>query len=460
MNVMSLFAGVGGFDLAARWMGWESKVMVEWDEWNQKVLHKNFPDAEIYGDINKFDGTPYRGAIDLICGGFPCQPYSTAGKRKGNEDERHLWPQMLRVIREVQPRWVVGENVFGLLTWNAGMVFDQVQTDLEAEGYEVQSFVLPACGVNAPHKRDRVWIVAHAHNRRRSEQKSNTGREKKTRSADNATAFGEKWNASHAASPRLEKPRQANIEQLPTKNQGGIYNRPEQRNSGNGWRNWPTEFPLCGGNDGIPSELHTINHRHEMERFEFVQRLVADGRLSVDHSTGKIYSHVQRGKIGTKAQLLGSDMNGYTVHKLYAYGQKMMVRAHQIVWISLHGATPEGLMIDHINRNRKDNRLENLRLVNAKENAANRESQAGEKNPGSKITDEQRQEIREIYAQGNYTIYTLADLFGIGKSQVANIINDGCGMDSLKRIKAMGNAVVPQVVYQLFQAIQHIENTF
>ena len=157
----SLFSGIGGFDLAAEWMGWENVFHCEWNQFGQKVLNHYWPKAISYHDITKTDFTIHRGTIDIITGGFPCQPYSMAGKRKGKDDERHLWPEMLRAIREVQPRWVVGENVLGLVNWNGGLVFHEVQTDLEAEGYEVFPYVLPAVSVNAPHRRDRVWFVAY-----------------------------------------------------------------------------------------------------------------------------------------------------------------------------------------------------------------------------------------------------------------------------------------------------------
>ena len=141
-------------------MGWENVFHCEWNPFGQKVLKYYWPNAISYNDITKTDFTIHRGRIDILTGGFPCQPYSMAGKRKGKEDERHLWPEMLRAIREIQPRWVVGENVFGLVNWSGGLVFHEVQADLEAEGYEVQPYVLPACSVNAPHRRDRVWFVA------------------------------------------------------------------------------------------------------------------------------------------------------------------------------------------------------------------------------------------------------------------------------------------------------------
>ena len=174
MTQLELFAGIGGFGLAGHWAGIETVCQVEIDPFCQKVLAKNFPNAKRYDDIKTFDGTQWRG-VDIISGGFPCQPYSSAGKRLGTEDERHLWPEMLRVIREAQPRWVVGENVGGLISWSDGLVFEQVCVDLEAEGYEVQPFVLPACAVNAPHRRDRVWFVAKNTNRFRRDSKQPKG---------------------------------------------------------------------------------------------------------------------------------------------------------------------------------------------------------------------------------------------------------------------------------------------
>lgn len=162
----SLFSGIGGFDLAAEWMGWENIFHCEWNSFGQKVLKHYWPKAISYNDITKTDFSIHRGQIDILTGGFPCQPYSGAGKRLGTADTRHLWPEMLRAIREIQPSYVVGENVRGLTNWNGGMVFDQVQAELENEGFEVLPFLLPACAVNAPHRRDRIWFIAHSNVRR------------------------------------------------------------------------------------------------------------------------------------------------------------------------------------------------------------------------------------------------------------------------------------------------------
>jgi len=154
---IDLFSGIGGFALAARWAGYQTEVFCEQDAFCQRVLKKHWPDVPVVGDIFEFDGSAYRGA-DLLTGGFPCQPYSCAGKRGGDSDDRALWPEMRRVISEARPRWIVAENVTGIIS----MALDGVLSDLEGEGYEVQTVIVPACAVNAPHRRDRVWIVAHA----------------------------------------------------------------------------------------------------------------------------------------------------------------------------------------------------------------------------------------------------------------------------------------------------------
>ena len=155
----SLFSGIGGFDLAAQWAGVENVFQVEIDDYCQKVLSKNFPEVKRYGDIKEFDGTKYNGTIDIISGGFPCQPFSVAGKQKGGEDDRNLWPEMFRVIQEVQPTWVVGENVVAIINF---VEFDNLLADLESEGFEIQTFIIPACGVDAKHRRNRVWVVGYS----------------------------------------------------------------------------------------------------------------------------------------------------------------------------------------------------------------------------------------------------------------------------------------------------------
>ena len=190
MTHASLFSGIGGFDYAAALLGWINIFDCEIDAFCRKVLEYHFPNSVHYGDITKQIFKEWRGKIDVLSGGFPCQPFSLAGQRKGADDNRYLWPEMLRVIREILPRWVVGENVAGLLTMvqpgadvevggqtslfgedyrkrvlhRQEYVIETICRDLEREGYAVQPLLIPACAVGAPHRRDRIWFIAHRTN--------------------------------------------------------------------------------------------------------------------------------------------------------------------------------------------------------------------------------------------------------------------------------------------------------
>ena len=218
MNHASLFSGIGGFDLAAEWNGWNNVFNCEWEEFPRKVLKHHFPNAKQYEDIKDFNATGYRGRIDVLSGGFPCQPFSVAGQRKGTEDSRHLWPQMLRIIGECKPRWVVGENVRGLVSWSDGLVLETCYSDLENLGYSVQSFIIPACATGAPHRRDRVWIVAYA-----PDTDSTSGTLKRINRQGKGESIGRSSDT--------------------------IRDR---------WENFPTVPPVCGGDDGLPKELDGI----------------------------------------------------------------------------------------------------------------------------------------------------------------------------------------------------------
>ena len=158
MKHLDLFSGLGGNSLALDWVYPNVEhIFVEIDTFCQKLLRQHWPEAPIYENVKTFSGEGW-GTIDFVTGGFPCQPVSSAGKRRGKEDDRWLWPDMFRIIKQAKPRWVIGENVAGIVR----MELDGCISDLESENYSVQAFIIPACAVNAPHRRDRVWIVAHA----------------------------------------------------------------------------------------------------------------------------------------------------------------------------------------------------------------------------------------------------------------------------------------------------------
>jgi len=172
MYVLDLFSGIGGFSLGLERSGMQTVAFCEIDPFCRAVLAKHWPDVPIFGDIGELEGGQFSGAIDVVCGGFPCQPFSVAGKRRGKDDDRALWPEMLRIIREVQPAWVIGENVPGIIP----MELDGCLSDLETSGYACQTFVVPACAVDAPHRRDRVWVIGYTNSDEQSSQRKISGR--------------------------------------------------------------------------------------------------------------------------------------------------------------------------------------------------------------------------------------------------------------------------------------------
>jgi len=268
----SLFSGIGGFDLAAHWMGWDNIFHCEWNEFGQKVLKHHFPTSKSYNDITKTDFSIHRGEIDILTGGFPCQPYSSAGERLGTADERHLFPEMLRVIKEVKPKWVIGENVRGLVSWNEGMVFHEVYDDLEREGYEVQSVLIPAASVNAPHVRYRIFFIAHSNSIRL--EHSENGRDiykseskaqgEGSQSSESIKANGETRDVTNTLHEGLQGGQDADkweehntIWRADGADFGAISEDNEWDTRIN-FSQFPTQPPVCGGDDGIPRELDSI----------------------------------------------------------------------------------------------------------------------------------------------------------------------------------------------------------
>lgn len=308
MRHLDLFSGIGGFALAAKWV-WgeeaETVAFVDYESFPQAVLKKNFPSVPVFGDIRGFRGDAF-GTIDLITGGFPCQPFSQAGLRKGETDDRYLWPEMLRVIREAKPRWVVGENVVGIIS----MALDTVLADLEAEGYTCRTFVLPASSVGAVHRRDRVWVVAYAGSEesgglsgikwealseigfvpenanckrsgRRGENKSEVlgcGRTKdKATRSDSGTS-----NTSSTRGKRREprEPRE------PTQCEEGVLGRNDW---GRDWYEVATAF--CGVDDGLPGQMDGATLTKSKHRYE---RLKGLGNAIVPQVAAEIFKAIKR----------------------------------------------------------------------------------------------------------------------------------------------------------------------
>lgn len=289
MTHASLFSGIGGAEIAAAWLGWENLFHCDVNEFGLKVLRYWFPSSAEYNDIRRTDFSIWRGRVGVLSAGFPCQPFSLAGKRRGADDDRFLWPETIRAIREIRPAWFVGENVFGLASMvlpgevsdvagdpclfgegdayaevRQRYVLDRICGDIEEAGYTVQPLVIPACAVGAPHRRDRIWLVAR--------------REGGEAGSDEPVGHLRVRDASHACGAGLEE---ARPELRPEGASGGVpradahadSGRAEETGAGRaeedeqgglrealpgdvprffGWDSFPSEPPLCAGDDGLP----------------------------------------------------------------------------------------------------------------------------------------------------------------------------------------------------------------
>jgi DNA (cytosine-5)-methyltransferase 1 len=248
MNVLDLFSGIGGFSLGLESTGFFKTIaFVEKDRFCQKVLQKNFPNVPIEDEIRNVRGSRYQA--DVVTGGFPCQPFSVAGKRKGTDDDRYLWDEMLRVITEVKARWIVGENVAGIINIENGTVLQQIQKDLETEGFQVQCLVIPASGVGAWHQRKRVWIIANSDNNGSHRPKRNatieSGNEPKDRLSignDKDVSNSKSWAGNDIHSDK-------EFGKAQTQEISGNGNSLSEQAQSETW--WQIESDLCGVPNGI-----------------------------------------------------------------------------------------------------------------------------------------------------------------------------------------------------------------
>lgn len=323
MNIThyDLFAGIGGFSLALEEVFNEAKInhiFCEWAEFPSAVLKKHWPSGTFYGDIadliadtertglyklEKLGGSqeskgerrlPQHERLDIasagvrgslatnsqrhktltiLTGGFPCQPFSQAGRRKGTADDRYQWPNMFRVIQNVKPDWVIAENVRGLVTWNEGMVLEQVCVDLESEGYEVQPFIIPACAVNAPHRRERVWIIANCAN---SRVKGLQKREINPDDAADTRCIGRKKRSSENIQPESKKPERQN----------SYYSGWERD-----WREVAASTCNARMDDGLPREVDGISYSFAKWRNESIK---AYGNAIVPQVAMEIFRAIRR----------------------------------------------------------------------------------------------------------------------------------------------------------------------
>lgn len=289
----SLCTGIGACELAASWLGWENAFSCEINPFCQRVLKYYYPKSKHYGNIYETHFTEWRGKIDVLTAGFPCQPFSCAGTRKGAEDDRYLWPEVLRVIEEVRPTWFIGENVAGITSMvlpgdeievgsyrdicdesytetevRQQFVIDRICNDIESIGYSVQPIIIPACAVGAPHRRDRIWFIANTDSLRCHLWTNYCdGHEKKTEKRTNifieTDGFSSKQLTPNSLCERLQgitingKYREAR-EKPQNKQSRGLFCPT--------WQKFPTQSPVCSRNDGIPCRLSGITvPKHRIE---------------------------------------------------------------------------------------------------------------------------------------------------------------------------------------------------
>ena len=263
LKLLDLFSGIGGFSLGfEKTGGFETIAFCEKDKFCQKVLAKHWNNIKIYDEIRNLKGIQ----ADVITGGFPCQPFSVAGKRKGTDDDRYLWDETLRVVAETKPRWFVGENVEGIINISEGKVLQQIQKDLESENFQVQCLIIPASGVGAWHQRKRVWIIAYSDNNGSHRPKRNATIKSSNKSKDRLSIRDDKDVSNSNGGLRGKR---RTIEQSGENEVRRIYSSKEEQ-ARNDLRSkavgcdalseqtkswWQTQSELCGVPNGISTEL-------------------------------------------------------------------------------------------------------------------------------------------------------------------------------------------------------------
>ena len=297
-NVLDLFSGIGGFSLGLESTGFFKTIcFVEKDKFCQKVLQKNFPNIPIEDEVRNVKGKKYEA--EVVTGGFPCQPFSVAGKRKGTDDDRYLWDETIRIVSEQKPKWFIGENVEGIINIQNGMVFRQIHDDLESEGFEVQSLVIPASGVGAWHQRKRVWIIANSNNNGSYRQKRN-----ETKSSSNKS---KEWlfvgNNKDVSNSKRNEYQHSTIRKSGTNKIWGFYSKKEKQATHDvrskttrcdgvfGTQNWwQTQSRICGVPYGLSYEL-------DKDRSNRIKSL---GNSIVPQIAREIGLAIMEAEIGTK----------------------------------------------------------------------------------------------------------------------------------------------------------------
>ena len=422
LKVLDLFAGIGGFALGLDSTDFfETVKFVEKDKYCQKVLQKNFPNIPIEEDIKNVKGK--EGDADVIVGGFPCQPMSVAGKRKGTDDDRYLWPEMFRLIREIKPQFVIGENVQGIINIQNGMVLRQVQDDLESEGFEVQCFLIPASGIGAWHQRYRVWIVGHSEyngslaskiERRDTETTTRTQEgqittrepERTSGSRDNENVSNTDTRLSIGENEEVQTRRDTFT---PSSSRGGEKN-------------------VCNTND---SGRKDRSEQHRWQQTQSEERINSSGRsntVSKQHKTENVSNTNSGMRRGWRTIEQSGENKVWRFRTEEEEQTRLDIRSETIGRNAVSG---EEEVILQSNNERQQ------------ESNTSKESEGQTLSSGEHVADETKQTWWQIES----------NLCGIPDG-----ISYELDKDRANRIKTLGNAIVPQIARELGLAIKKVMN--
>ena len=437
MRLLDLFSGIGGFSYAAEKLvgGYKTVAFCEMDEFCQKVLQKHWPEIPIYNDVRTLDATRL-GRIDIVTGGYPCQPFSQAGKRQGEKDERHLWPEMLRIIKSCKPRYVVAENVAG----HVNMGLDQVLTDLENQGYTTRPIIIPACAKNAPHRRDRVWIIGelttNTNNSGNRESKGNINKEQQT--------IEQEWKEQS-----LFEPSRHNEVMADTENRRG-----EQTE----WQGWEssrrgsqdingseTEREETDRSDATYSESEGLAHSNEREICETKQP-------GMDSDEKGNWCGL-RSKSSRRNQLSGenvADTERKSINDTNSGWNNRFEKEKQKTRTT-HGSSG-GQDVSNSNSHRSETRLSG-QIKGQKRNtekSINRDNrQRGWETSNDKATKQRMGDLVNGISKG------LLEHFDREPEDIPRVTSGE--KDRAKKLMALGNSIVPQVAAEIFIAIKYQE---
>ena len=459
LKVLDLFSGIGGFALGLDSTGFfETVKFVEKDKYCQKVLRKNFPNIPIEEDIKNVEGKEY--SADVVVGGFPCQPFSVAGKQKGTDDDRYLWPEMLRLIREIKPEFVIGENVQGIINLQNGMVLRQVQDQLESEGFEVQCFLIPASGIGAWHQRYRVWIVGHSqHNgllaaekRCRDEKDYGGSQKRENETIEPTRASGSKNDedlSRHGSSRKTSSIKETIVsntdnvrferDQQTTKTTSGRRTEATSQSSGEDVSNTNTRLSIRE-NEEIQARRETIDSSSSRGGEENV----SDTEVIRTRESRNI-DQEKRNESGGSTQSNSSSKDvSNTNSGLRGGGRTIPLGGENKVW--RFRVEEEGIR-------------DNVRIETIGRNALSREDVSNSNTKGLEghgiQSDNEQQQSETTSTSSTETQQTWwqieSDLCG-----VPNGISYELDKDRANRIKTLGNAIVPQIAREFGLAIKKV----